>query len=151
MLGTVQAPRYFTHLLRFDERNFELVVSNGAFLLIHPVVQNVHPITYIGNRPAWLLDYTLRDVGTVVPQTLWSPPTTADAQRYGTVPLNMPIFFIQRDRTTLGLPLNQAASGNCSALLNARHPAPVGNCHTTFIRIMVSMSRSRPSYEQLCE
>jgi hypothetical protein len=147
----MQAPGYFTHLLRFDERVFQLDVSNGAFLLLHPAVQNVHPITYIGNRPAWLLDYLLRDVGTVVPQCLWSPTATSDAQRYGSVPLNMPIFFVHRDRTTLGLPLNQAASGDCSALLNGRLPAPVGCCHTTFIRIMVSIFPSRSSYEQLCE
>ena len=117
-----------------------LVVSNGQFLLLHPAVQNAHPTTLVGNRHAWLLDYMLRDVGTVVPQRLWTPSATSDAQRYGTVPLNMPIFFVQRDRATLGLPLNQAASGNCSALLNARHPAPVGLRHTTFIRIMVSIS-----------
>jgi hypothetical protein len=147
MLGAMQAPGYFTHLLHFNERNFQLVVSNRAFLLLYPGVQNVPPIAYIGNRPAWLLDYMLRDVGTVVSQRLWSPAGTADAQRYGTVPLNMPIFFVQRDGTTLGLPVNQAASGDCSALLNARSPAPVGLCHTTFIRIMVSIFPSLSSYE----
>ena len=152
MLGTRQAPGYFTQLLHFDERNFQLVVSNGAFLLLHPAVQNAHPTTHVGNRHAWLLDYTLRDVGTVVPQRLWSLAATSDAQRYGTAQLNMPIFFVERDRTTLGLPLNQAASGNCSGLLNARHPAPVGLRHTAFIRIMVSIFTSRhSSYEQLCE
>jgi hypothetical protein len=139
MLGPTQAPGYFTHLLRFDERVFPLVVSDGPFMLLHPALQNVRPITFIGNRLAWLLDYMLRDVGTVVSQRLWSPAATSDARRYRTVPLNMPIFFVQRDRTTLGLPLNQAASGDCSALLNARLPAPVGHCHTTFIRIMVSI------------
>ena len=56
MLGNIHAPGYFTHLLRFDERNFQLVFSNGVFLLLHPVVQNVHPITYIGNCPAESLD-----------------------------------------------------------------------------------------------
>jgi hypothetical protein len=151
MLETTHAPGYFSHLLRCNERNFQLVVSNGAFLLLHPAVQNVHPITYIGNRPAWLLDYMLRDGGTVVSQRLWTPAATADAQRYATVSLNMPIFFAQRDHTTIGLPLNQAASGHCSALLNARLPAPVGTRHTTFIRIMVSIFPSRTSYEQLCE
>ena len=144
MLGNIHAPGYFTHLLRFNEHNFQLVVSNGVFLLLHPAVQNVHPITYIGNRPAWLLDYIARDVGTVVPQSLWSPPTTTDAQRYSIASLNMPIFFIQRDRTTLGLPLNQAATGNCSAILNAHQTAPVGDCHTAVIRIMVSMSLKSP-------
>ena len=152
MLGTRQAPGYFTHLLHFDERNFRLVVSNGAFLLLHPSVQNAHPATHVGNRHAWLLDYMLRDVGTVVPQRLWSLAATSDAQRYGTAQLNMPIFFVQRDRTTIGLPLNQAASGDCSALLNARHPAPVGLRHTAFIRIMVSIfTPHHSSYEQLCE
>jgi hypothetical protein len=147
----MQAPGYFTHLLHFNERNVQLVASNGAFLLLYPAVQNVRPITYIGNRPAWLLDYMLRDVGTVVSQRLWSPAATSDAERYGTVPLNMPIFFVQRDRMTLGLPLNEAASGNCSVLLNASLPAPVGLYHTTFIRILVSIFPSRSSYEQLCE
>jgi hypothetical protein len=147
MLGTTHAPDYFTRLLRFDERVFQLVDSNGAFLLLHPALQNVRPITCIGNRLAWLLDYMLRDVGTVVSQRLWSPVSTSDAQRYGTE-LNMPIFFVQRDRTTLGLPLSQAASGDCSALLNARLPAPIGLCHTTFIRILVSIFSS---HEQLCE
>jgi hypothetical protein len=151
MLGAMQAPGYFTHLLHFDERNFQLAVSNGAFLLLHPAPQNVRPIAYTANRPAWLLDYILRDVGTVVPQRLWAPAATSDAQRYGTVPLNMPIFFVQKDRTTFGLPLKDAASGKCSALLDTRHPAPVGTCHTTSIRIMASIFPSCSSYEQLCE
>ena len=146
MLGTAQAPRYFTHLLNFNEQAFQLAVSDGAFLLLHPAPQNVHPITYLGNLPAWLLDYMLRNVGTVVQQRLWTPAATADAQRYGTAPLKMPIFFLQRDRTTLGLPLNQAASGDCSALLNPRLPAPVGQCSTTFIRIIVSIF---PSYSPI--
>lgn len=152
MLGITQAPGYFTHLLRFDERNFQLAVSNGAFLLLHPTPWNGRPIAYTANCPAWFLDYMLREVGTVVPQRLLSPAATSDAQRYGTVPLNMPIFFVQRDRTTIGLPLNDAASGNCSALLDAGHPpAPVGSCHTTLIRIMVNIFSSRSSHEQLCE
>jgi hypothetical protein len=140
MIGPGRAPRYFSQLLRVNEHTFQLIVSNGIFLLLHPAVPNVHPITHIGNRPAWLLDYMLQNVGTVIPQRLWSPTTTSDAQRYGTVPLNMPIFFVQRDRTTLGLPLNLASSGNCSALVNARHPAPVGPISTLFVRIMVSRS-----------
>jgi hypothetical protein len=151
MLETMQAPGYFTQLLHVNERNFQLVVTNGIILLLHPAVQGVHPITYIHNRPAWLLDYMLRNVGTVVSQRLWSPATPSDAQRYGNAPLNMPIFFIQSDRTTLGLPLNRAASGDCSALLNARSPAPVGLCHTTYIRIMVSIFPSLSFHEQLCE
>jgi len=143
MIGAMHAPRYFTHLLQFNERDIQLVASNdtsgaAAFLLIHPAVQNVQPIIYIDNRPAWLLDYTVRDIGTVVPQRrqVWSSADISDAQRYATVPLHMPIFFIQRDRRTIGLPLNLAAAGNCSSLLDARVTAPVGDRHTTTIRIM---------------
>lgn len=143
MIGARVAPGYFTHLLHYEERDIQLVVLNGAFLLIHPAVQNIRPITYIntpsGSRPAWLLDYEVQN-GTVVPQILWSPATISDAQRYGTTPLHMPIFFVQRDGTK-GFPLNQAAAGNCSALPNARQPSPVGDRHTTFIRIMVSVSQ----------
>ena len=139
-LGAEQAPGYFTHLLHFNEQGFQLVIApNRAFLLLHPALPNVRPVTYFGNRPAWLLDYMLRNVGTVVQQRLWTPAATSDAQRYGNAPLEMPIFFLQRDRTTLGLPLNQAAGGDGAALLNPRLPAPIGQRSTTFIRIMVSI------------
>jgi len=138
MLGAAHAPRYFSQLVRVDEHTFQLVISNETFWLLYPAVKDVHPTTYIGNRHAWLLDYMMRNVGTVVPQRLWTPAATSDAQQYGTVPLNMPIFFVQKDSVTLGLPLDQAAAGNCAALLNARAPAPVGQCSTTTIRILVS-------------
>jgi len=131
MLGTVQAPGYFTQLLRIDERFMQIIVRNRAFWLLNPYCP---------------FDHMLRDVDTVVSQRLWSPAATslAYAQLYGAVPpLNMPIFFVQRDGTTLGLPLNQAASDNCSGLLNDAYlSAPVGEKHTsdspdtTFIRIL---------------
>ncbi|KAF8494395.1 hypothetical protein F5888DRAFT_1805574 [Russula emetica] len=119
MLGTVQAPGYFTQLLRIDERFMQIIVRNRAFWLLNPYCP---------------FDHMLRDVGTVVSQRLWSPAATslAYAQLYGA-----------RDGTTLGLPLNQAASDNCSALLNDAYlSAPVGEKHTsdspdtTFIRIL---------------
>jgi hypothetical protein len=151
MLGAALAPRYFSQLVRVDEHTFQLALLNEIFWLLYPGVQGVHPTTRINNRPAWLLDYVVRNVGTVVPQRLWTPASSSDAQRYGTTPLNMPIFFVQKDGA-LGLPLNLAAAGNCAALLNARAPAPVGQCHTTTIRIMVSIFFSFcSSYEQLCE
>ena len=143
------APGYITHLLHFNERDIQLVVSNSAYFLIHPTVQSVHPITYLNNQPAWLLDYIVRNVGTVVPQRLWSPLSSTDAQRYATVPLHMPIFFVLNG--TVGLPLNQAAAGDCAALLNARQPAPVGDRNTTNIRIMVSiLSEVAHLMKQLC-
>ena len=147
------APEYITHVLHFNEHDIQLVASNGAFLLIHPAVQNVHPITYIntasGNRPAWLLDYIVRNIGTVVPQRLWTPSNPADAQRYATVPLHMPIFFVMNG--TVGLPLNQATAGDCAALLNARQLAPIGDRSTTTIRITVSIfTEDAHLMKQLC-
>ena len=102
-----------------------------TFSSIHPAVQSVHPITYFYNQLAWLFDYIVRNVGTVVPQRRWFPSSPTDAQHY------MPIFFVVNG--TVGLPLNQAAAGDCSALLNARQPAPVEDRSTITIRITVSI------------
>ena len=137
------AAQYFTRLLHVDERFLQPIYSQewpNAFFITNPVVHNAAPAIAVGNHPAWLLDYVLRNYGTVVPQGIWSPGTPSDAQRYNNVSLNMPIFFVSHDRKTLGLRLVNAAAGDCMSLLNARSTAPVGNCHTTSIRIKVSVS-----------
>jgi hypothetical protein len=140
--GTRDTPPFFTRLLRVNEYTIQPTVTHewpGAFFITSPVVPNVRSI-YIShiNRHAWLLDYELRDYGTVVQQRIWSPGAPADAQRYNNVALNMPIFFVENNRSTLGLPLVHAAAGDCMRLLDAREAALVGNCHTTSIRINVS-------------
>ena len=137
------AAQYFSRLLHVDERFLQPILSQewpNAFFITNPIVQNAAPAIPVGDRPAWLLDYVLRNYGTVVPQGIWSPGTPSDAQRYNNVSLNMPIFFVNNDRSTLGLRLVNAAAGDCMALLNARSTAPVGNCHTTSIRVKVSVS-----------
>jgi hypothetical protein len=141
MVEPLEAARYFTRLLQFDERHLHLVNMNGIIFIIHPAVQHARPSTLIANRPAWLLDYIYRDYGTVVPQSIWSPATAGDAQRYCNVPLNMPIFFVHGERGILGLRLAQATAGRIEGLLNGRAPAPIGNGHTTSIRIKVSISQ----------
>ena len=108
----------------------------NAFFITNPTVLNSPPTIFIGNHPAWLLDYVVQN-GTVIPQRIWSPGTPSDAQRYNNVTLKMPIFFIHSDLRTLGLRLLHAAAGDCPGLLNARSRAPVGDCHTTSIRIKV--------------
>jgi hypothetical protein len=136
----MEAARYFTRLLQFDERHLQLMVSilRGAFFIIHPAVHHVQPspIQVIANQPAWLLDYKSRGYGTVVPQRLYR-----DAQSHPNVPLNMPIFFAHSELGTLGLRLAQAREGNIEGLLDGRAPALVGDCNTTYIRIQVSVSR----------
>jgi len=141
-LEPFDAAQYFTRLLHMDERFLQPIFPQewpNAFFITSPVVHNPAPAILIGNHPAWLLDYVLRNNGTVVPQRIWSPGTPSDALRYNNVALNMPIFFVNNDRETLGLRLINAAAGDCMSLLNARVAAPVGNCHTTSIRIKVSV------------
>jgi len=141
-LGARDTAQYLTRLLRVDERFHKPIPSHewpGAFFITNPVIPNAHPHVYIADRPAWLLDYVLRNYGTVVPQSIWSPGTPSDAQRYNNVPLNMPIFFVQHDLGALGLQLVHAAAGDFMGLLNAGGAAPVGSGHTTSIRVKVSV------------
>ena len=142
MLGPREAPSYVTRLLQFEERYLQLYITpeSLAFLVIGPEVQHAQHTTYISNRRAWLLDYKVRDGGTVVPQRIWSPAAAGDAQRYCRVP-KWPIFFVSGDGRNLGIPLTQALAGHIPGLLNGCSPAPVGNCHTTNIRVKVSVSQ----------
>jgi hypothetical protein len=152
-LGARDTAQFLTRLLRVDERFLQPVSShdwpNAFFITDHviqnPAIQHTPPSTYISDRPAWLLDYLLRNYGTVVPQSIWSPGTPSDAQRYNNVTLNMPIFFVRNDRRMLGLPLVHAAAGDCMGLLNARAAALVGGCHTTSIRIKVRVFKRQTS------
>ena len=137
----MEAALYFTRLLQLDESRLQFAFQEvlGVIYIIHPALQHVPPSTSIANRPAWLLDYIWRNYGTVVPQHMWAPAAPGDVQRYRNVS-NMPIFFVNNDRRTLGLRVVQAASGNCAGLLNGHSPAPVGDCSTTYIRARVSVS-----------
>ncbi|KAI0299036.1 hypothetical protein B0F90DRAFT_1631775 [Multifurca ochricompacta] len=98
-------------------------------------MQNARHSVLIHGKPAWLLDFAIRQGGTVVPQRIWSPQNPSDAQRYAHVPLNMPIFFVHNDRKNFGLPLLKAIAGDCGTLLGLGTAAPVGDCSTTYIRI----------------
>ena len=141
-LGAQEAPLYFTHLLQFGERLLQLYITpeTMSFFIMGPAVQHAPYSTYIFNRAAWLLDYRVRDYGTVVPQKIWSPTLPGDAQRHYSF-TKMPIFFVFGDRTTLGIQLTQAAAGHCGGLLNGHAPAPFVSCSTTYIRIGVSVSQ----------
>lgn len=147
MLGAREAPLYCTRLLRFEEHHLQLYLTPDtmAFFITGPAVQHAPLTTYIFGRPAWLLDYRVRDGGTVVPQSIWSPSTPGDAQRYCNVS-KMPIFFVFGERMALGIQLTQAAAGHCSGLLNGHAPAPVGSRHTTYIRVKVSVPPPSPKF-----
>ncbi|SRR6266403_3385619 len=145
MFGPEGAALYFTRLLKTDVRFLRPTMSQEwphAFFITSPTLQNAPPPPLLINRrPAWLLDYTIRQVGTVVPQRIWWPPgnNTSDSSRSTTASLNMPIFFVAEDRVTLGLPLPVAiAEGDRAQLLGAGSPAPIGHGSTKYIRITVS-------------
>ena len=146
MVGPEDAARYFVRLLGFDVRSLRLAMSEQpphAFFIPDSAVHTVHPSLAINGRS---LDYAITDAGTVVPQRMWHSGNPADAQRYVNVPLNMPVFFVQCDQVTLGLNLLDAMEGGRGRrtlrLLGASNPAPIGNGHTTYIRINASISLS---------
>lgn len=75
--------------------------------------------------------------GTVVPQTMWSPPSVEDKRwLVGETELQMPIFFEGLDGK-LGISLEAAASGRCDGLINAQEFARVGQRSMLNVRIMV--------------
>jgi len=138
MFGPKGVGSYLLRLLGVEARSLRLNVSQEwpqAFFLTSPMVQNARPAISINGQSAWLLDYAIRQVGTIIPQRAWSPGHPSDIQRHANLSLNMPIFFVQSDRVNLGLPLLKVAVGNCGMLQGASAAAPVGDCTTTYIRI----------------
>jgi hypothetical protein len=143
MAGPEDAARYFVRLFGVDAQSLHPTISEQpphAFFSTDPAVQTVCPSLAINAR---LLDYAITDAGTVVPQRLWCSGNPADAQRYANISLNMPVYFVQCDQITLGLTLLEAAEGGhgrgTPRLLSARNAAPIGNGHTMYVRIKVSI------------
>ena len=91
----------------------------------------------LNGHPLWLIDYSVMDIGTIVPQSLWSTGNTTDlGQHYAEASLQLPIFFTQGNGD-LGLSLDDAANGRYQTLRDAHTQAPLGGGHTTNIRILV--------------
>jgi len=150
MFGPEGAAIYFARLLKVDVRSLQPTMSqewpHAFFITSSTTVQNAAPqappTIYINRRPAQLLDYTIRQVGTVVPQGIWPPGnnnnTSSDTPTRSAKAalLNMPIFFVGMDRVSLGLHLPVAiAEGDRAPLQGAVSPAPIGHGSTTYIRI----------------
>ena len=156
MFGPEGAALYFARLLKVDVRSLHPTMSQewpNAFFITSPTAQNTAPTLYINRRPAQLLDYTIRQVGTVVPQAIWPPGNnTSDnaPARSAKASLNMPIFFVGMDRVSLGLPLRLAiAEGDRAPLQGASSPAAIGHGSTTYIRITVSKASSQKDRVQV--
>ena len=145
MFGQEGATAYFSRLLQVDLRSLRFIPTKewpSAFLICNPQVPHARPFTITRGNPAWLLDFEIRPIGTVVQQRIWAPVPQNEAQRLPVAhaPLNMPIFFVLNDHVTLGLPIVSAAARDHMTLRGAGTPAPVGECSTTFIRINVRVA-----------
>ena len=100
----------------------------------------------LNGHPLWLIDYSVTDSGTVVPQSLWSTGNTTDlGQHYTEASLQLPIFFTQ-ENGEVGLSLDDAANGRYQTLRDAQTQAPLGGGHTTNIRILVCSRWPRSYY-----
>ena len=144
MFRSEGATAYFARLLHVNLRTLRPTPEwPSMFLICNPQVPHARPFTTIRGHPAWLLDFAIRSVGTVVQQRIWAPQN--EAQRHAHAPLNLPIFFALNDGVTLGLPIVTAAARDIMTLRGAGTPAPVGECSTTFIRINVSAISPPPS------
>lgn len=96
-----------------------------------------------------VLDRSLVDMGTAVPQTMWTPSAAADrTQLAGEAELQMPVFFEGADGQ-LGIPLELAAAGRCHSLTDAQRSAPLGPSQkpVTDIRIRVSAISCRSKWQ----
>ena len=140
-VGPKEIVIYLTHLLsgHFDKLDLQLIFSNEllVFFIQPAAVRHAQLSPSISNQPVLVLDYKLRDYGSVIPQSISTPATPGQALRYNNVSLEMPIFFVLADRKTLGLRLRQAVAGNFTELLNAHAPAP----KITSICVRVSVSQ----------
>ncbi len=115
--------------------------SNMVFAIreASPLLQ---PPPFMRDRNGVPLDYVIKHVGTVVPQTLWAPQNRNDfRQHVEEADLQLPIFFIHKNGS-LGLSLEDAvnAASRGSNLRDAGIQAQLGGKTTTHIRIWVGSS-----------
>ena len=133
MFGPRAAQEYVS-LLRREPGQIQLqadVAGTDAFLATPP------PGPTFGQH-GWVIDYAVIDRGPVIRQKIWAPKKSSDKLRWVEhEQLHPPIFFIHKKSQGLGLPLTEAAGGNCMCLQGAEDTAPVGNSAHAQIRINV--------------
>jgi hypothetical protein len=137
MFGPQVAQEYHVSLLR-ESGQIQVqadVAGTDAFLATLP------PGTRSGQH-GWVIDYAVIERGPVIPQKIWAPKKTRwvdHEQRWvDHEQLHPPIFFVHENGQDLGLPLKDAAGGNCMCLRGAEEAAPVVSSAHAQIRINVS-------------
>jgi len=137
MFDPQAAEEYHLSLLRREPGQIQLqadVAGTGAFLATPP------PGLTFGQHD-WVIDHAVRDTGPVIRQKIWEPKKSSDKLRWvDHEQLHPPIFFIHKNGRDLGLPLKNAAGGNCMCLRGAEEAAPVGTSAHAQIRINVSLN-----------
>jgi len=135
MFGPLDAKKYHESLLGREPGQIQSqadVAGTDAFLATPPP----------GATPSqhdWVIDYTVKERGPVIWQKIWAPKKSADKLRWVDHEqlYPPPIFFIHENGQDLGLPLKDAAEGDCRCLRGAEEVAPVPGAHAQ-IRINVS-------------
>jgi hypothetical protein len=138
MFGPLDAEKHHATLLRREPQLiqwYSIPIFPGIFFAESPTEpgfdQELEP-------ESWAIDYVVKDMGVVIPQQRWAPRPSADAQRYiHHQELCPPIFFLHEDGESLGLPLVEAACGECSHLQDAMHAAAISSITYTQICINV--------------
>ena len=137
MVGPKEIVIYLTHLLavHFNMFDIQLIFSNELLVFFIQLADLRHAqlSPSIPDPHVFVLDYKLRDYGSVIPQSISTPATFG---RFNGLS-KMPIFFVLADRKTLGLQLRQAVAGNFTGLLNEHGPIP----KVTSICVGVSVSQ----------
>ncbi|KAI9440544.1 hypothetical protein H4582DRAFT_1937640 [Lactarius indigo] len=133
------AEEYFSHLLKTKNwKVLHLTLPSPREPSVVFVIQEASrhlqtpPFMDSNGVPFWLLDYAIKEPGTVVPQTLWIPHHKNDLKQHvEEANLQLPIFFIHGNGS-LGLSLEAAALGQCRTLRDANVHAQLGgkNHHT---------------------
>ncbi|KAI9433277.1 hypothetical protein H4582DRAFT_2101681 [Lactarius indigo] len=129
---------YFLNLLKSTTVPPHVALSytwrEGYFFFLNSVSRHIP--TPLSSPPGiCLLDRSIVDRGTVVPQRMWSPHSALDRRRHvERAQLQMPIFFEGEDRR-LGIPLAASTNSRCHSLRDASHLALHGQKSSTYIRI----------------
>ncbi|KAH9021303.1 hypothetical protein EDB85DRAFT_433210 [Lactarius pseudohatsudake] len=125
--GPRDAEAYHCTLLRRELRPYNLTEYPGIFFAMPPHRPDLDPRQ---PQTPWVIDHMVWNQGTVIGQQIW-------AARIQYEFLCPPIFFVHRNGG-LGLPLNQAAGGDCMSLRGASQPAPLGETCSTHAQIRIS-------------
>ena len=143
MFGPQVAEEYHTFLLKREPGQIGQiqpqtdVTGTGAFFAPPPPGSQARA----SGQHGWVIDHAVRDTSLVIRQKIWAPKNPSDKKRrvdHASEGLHPPIFFVHKNGRDLGLPLIEAAGGDCMRLRDADQVAPVGSSVHAEIRINVS-------------